>query len=167
MSGCDFALTQFENVSQAWRQPGSTIKPFIYSAALEKGFSPGTEIDDAPLTDVIANGSGQVWNPGNDDGRYDGPVTMRTALKKSRNLVSIRILQSITPPYAQQFLAKFGFEPERHPANQTMALGSGAVTPLQMAGAYTVFTNNNKHEKPNQIQKVADARGKVLFESNP
>jgi len=167
VGGFDFALNQFDHVSQAWRQPGSTIKPFIYSAALEKGFSPGTVIDDAPLTDVIANGSGQVWNPGNDDGRYDGPVTMRTALKKSRNLVSIRILQSITPPYAQQFLAKFGFEPERHPANLTMALGSGAVTPLQMAGAYTVFANGGYRVMPYLIQKVADARGKVLFESNP
>src|SRR3569832_2418240 len=137
MSGCDFALTQFENVSQAWRQPGSTIKPFIYSAALEKGFSPGTVIDDAPLTDVIANGSGQVWNPGNDDGRYDGPVTMRTALKKSRNLVSIRILQSITPPYAQQFLAKFGGGPGRRPAGRAGARGAGAGAPRRGAGAGT------------------------------
>ena len=167
VGGFDFALNQFDHVSQAWRQPGSTIKPFIYSAALEKGFSPGTVIDDAPLAEPVANGSGQVWNPGNDDGRYEGPVTMRTALKKSRNLVSIRILQSITPPYAQQFLEKFGFEPERHPANLTMALGSGAVTPLQMAGAYAVFANGGYRVPPYLIQKVVDARGKVLFESNP
>ena len=167
VGGFDFALNQFDHVTQAWRQPGSTIKPFIYSAALEKGFSPGTMIDDAPLTEAIANGKGEIWNPGNDDGRYDGPVTMRSALKKSRNLVSIRILQSITPPYAQQYLTRFGFEQERHPPNLTMALGSGAVTPLQMAGAYAVFANGGYRVMPYLIQKVVDARGKVLFESAP
>lgn len=167
VGGFDFALNQFDHVSQAWRQPGSTIKPFIYSAALEKGFSPGTVIDDAPLAEPVVGGNGQLWNPGNDDGRYEGPMTMRSALKKSRNLVSIRILQSITPPYAQQFLEKFGFEPDRHPANLTMALGTGAVTPLQMAGAYAVFANGGYRVPPYLIQKVVDARGKVLFESNP
>jgi penicillin-binding protein 1A len=167
VGGFDFAINQFDHVSQAWRQPGSTIKPFIYSAALEKGFSPGTLINDAPLTEVVADSNGQAWNPGNDDNNYDGPVTMRTGLKKSKNLVSVRILREITPPYARDYLGRFGFEPEKHPANLTMTLGSGSVTPLQMAGAYSVFANGGFQVSPYLIQKVVDSRGSVLIESKP
>jgi penicillin-binding protein 1A len=166
VGGFDFALNQFDHVSQAWRQPGSTIKPFVYSAALEKGFSPGTLIADEPLTEELAE-NGQAWNPGNDDGNYDGPVTMRTGLKKSKNLVSIRILRAITPEYARDYIARFGFEANRHPANLTMTLGTGAVTPLQMAGAYAVFANGGFQVAPYLIQKVVDARGNVITESKP
>jgi penicillin-binding protein 1A len=166
VGGFDFALNQFDHVTQAWRQPGSTIKPFIYSAALEQGFSPATVINDAPLTEEVSN-NGQAWNPGNDDGNYEGPVTMRTGLKKSRNLVSIRILRTITPPYARDYLTRFGFEADKHPANLTMTLGTGAVTPLQMAGAYAVFANGGFQVTPYLIQKVVDARGNVLTESKP
>ena len=167
VGGFDFSLNQFDHVTQAWRQPGSSIKPFIYSAALEKGFSPGTVVNDAPLDINVTDTGGQLWDPQNDDGRYDGPVTMRTGLKKSKNLVSIRILQTITPPYAQEHLARFGFDASRHPANLTMTLGTGSVTPLQMAGAYAVFANGGYQVAPYLIQKVVDARGTVLFESNP
>jgi penicillin-binding protein 1A len=167
VGGFDFTLNQFDHVGQAWRQPGSSIKPFIYSAALEKGFSPSTLVNDAPLAINVSDTGGQSWDPQNDDGKYDGPVTMRTGLKRSKNLVSIRILQSITPGYAQQFLAHFGFDPAKHPANLTMTLGTGSVTPLQMAGAYAVFANGGYQVAPYLIQKVLDNRGKVLSEAKP
>ncbi|HJV85156.1 MAG TPA: penicillin-binding protein 1A [Noviherbaspirillum sp.] len=167
VGGFDFTLNQFDHVTQAWRQPGSSIKPFIYSSALEKGFSPGTVVNDAPLSIDTAVTGGQPWDPQNDDGRYDGPITMRTGLKKSKNLVSIRILQSITPGYARDYLSRFGFDADKHPLNLTMALGTGSVTPLQMAAAYSVFANGGYQVRPYLISKVADAQGKVLFESKP
>ncbi|RQO36407.1 penicillin-binding protein [Herminiimonas sp. KBW02] len=166
VGGFDFALNQFDHVTQAWRQPGSTIKPFIYSAALEKGFSPGTLINDAPLAEDSEGEQGsKAWNPGNDNGKYDGPVTMRTGLKRSKNLVSIRILRKITPAYAIEHLGHFGFEADKQPANLTLTLGTGSVTPLQMAGAYSVFANGGFKVAPYLIQKVVDARGKVLLEA--
>lgn len=167
VGGFDFTLNQFDHVNQAWRQPGSTIKPFIYSAALEKGFSPGTLINDAPLTLNSGDSGGQSWDPQNDDGQYEGPVSMRTGLKKSKNLVSIRILQSISPGYAQQYLAKFGFERDKHPANLTMTLGTGSVTAMQVASGYAVFANGGYQVKPFIIQKVVNNRGQVLIDSQP
>lgn len=166
VGGFDFALNQFDHVTQAWRQPGSTIKPFIYSAALEKGYWPGAMIEDSPLPNLVSD-NGKAWNPGNDDGIYEGPITMRTGLKKSRNLVSIRLLQSIGPSYARDFITRFGFEAERHPANLTMTLGTGAVTPMQMAGAYAVFANGGYQIAPYLIAKVVDARGNVISAADP
>jgi penicillin-binding protein 1A len=166
VGGFDFALNKFDHVTQAWRQPGSTIKPFIYSAALEKGFWPGAMIEDAPITGVIGE-NGREWKPGNDDGQYEGEVTMRTGLKRSRNLVSIRLLQEISPPYARDYLTRFGFDAERHPANLTMTLGTGATTPLQMAGAYAVFANGGYQVMPYLIRKIINARGEVLSEAQP
>jgi len=167
VGGFDFALNQFDHVTQAWRQPGSSIKPFIYSAALEKGFSPNTLINDAPLALNVSDTGTQAWAPQNDDGSSDGPVTMRTGLKRSKNLVSIRILQSITPVYAREYLTRFGFEQERHPANLTMTLGTGATTPLQMASAYAVFANGGYRVAPYLIEKVVDARGNLLSQAKP
>jgi penicillin-binding protein 1A len=166
VGGFDFALNKFDHVTQAWRQPGSTIKPFIYSAALERGLSPGTLINDAPLGDDAPTDNGKTWNPGNDDGKYDGPITMRTGLKKSKNLVSIRILRKITPEYAKQHLSHFGFDQDKQPTNLTLTLGTGSVTPLQMAGAYSVFANGGFKTTPYLIQKVTDAKGNVLLEAN-
>ncbi len=167
VGGFDFNLNQFDHVSQAWRQPGSSIKPFIYSAALEKGLSPATVINDAPLSLNASDAGGQTWEPQNDDGKHDGPVSMRTGLKRSKNLVSIRILQTITPSYAQEYLTRFGFDADKHPANLTMTLGTGSVTPLQMASAYAVFANGGFQVAPYLIQKVIDGRGKVLMENKP
>jgi penicillin-binding protein 1A len=167
VGGFDFNLNKFDRVRQAWRQPGSSIKPFIYSAALEKGFSPGTVINDVPLAiDMSYNGS-QIWEPKNDNGNYDGPVSMRTGLVRSKNVVSVRILREIGPEYARDYLSRFGFDPDRHPANLTIALGTGAVTPLQMAGAYAVFANGGYQVNPYLIQKITDARGMVLAEAKP
>lgn len=162
VGGFDFGISQFDHVSQAWRQPGSTIKPFVYSAALEKGLTPATMINDAPLE--MTDGSGRSWTPQNDNGSHDGPVSMRYGLKRSKNLVSIRILQQITPNYAQNYLGRFGFTPDKHPDNLTLALGTGSVTPLQMASAYAVFANGGYQRQPYLIARITDARGNVLAE---
>lgn len=168
VGGFDFAINQFDRVTQAWRQPGSSIKPFIYSAALEKGFFPATMINDAPFSDDLSDGLANVnWKPQNDDGLYEGPVSMRTGLKRSKNLVSLRILRSITPAYALDYIDRFGFDRKRHPNDLTMTLGTGTVTPLQVAGGYAVFANGGYQVAPYLIQKVVDARGVVLSEANP
>lgn len=167
VGGFDFNLNKFDRVRQAWRQPGSSIKPFIYSAALEKGFSPGTVINDVPLAIDMSHNGSRLWEPKNDNGIYDGPVSMRTGLVRSKNVVSIRILREIGPEYARDYLSRFGFDPERHPANLTIALGTGAVTPLQMAGAYSMFANGGFQVNPYLIQKITDARGAILAEATP
>ena len=167
VGGFDFNAAQFNHVTQAWRQPGSAIKPFIYSAALEKGYSPGTLVNDAPLTLTGAETGGQAWTPQNDDDVYDGPISLRTALAQSKNVAAVRLLRAITPQYAHEFLPRFGFDAAKQPVNYTLALGTGAVTPLQMAGAYSVFANGGFQITPYLIQKVADTRGNVLFEAKP
>lgn len=167
VGGFDFAKNKFNHVTQAWRQPGSSFKPFIYSAALEKGFTPATVVNDAPLFFDAGITGGQPWEPKNYDGTFDGPMSMRTGLKKSKNMVSIRILQSIGAPYAQNWLTNFGFEAEKHPAYLTMALGAGSVTPMQMVTAYSVFANGGYRINPYLIAKVTDQRGKVLLETKP
>lgn len=167
VGGFDFGLSEFNHVTQAWRQPGSTMKPFIYSAALEKGYSPGTLVNDAPLTLTSAETGGPPWSPQNDDNVYDGAITLRTALAQSKNVAAVRLLRGITPQVAHDFLPRFGFDAARHPVNYTLALGTGAVTPLQMAGAYSVFANGGYQINPYLIQKVVDSRGTVLFEAKP
>jgi penicillin-binding protein 1A len=162
VGGFDFNQNKLDHVTQAWRQPGSSIKPFIYSAALEKGFGPGVLVNDAPI--AIDTGNGRVWEPQNDDGKYDGPITIRTGLKRSKNMVSIRLLQTISPPYAKEYLGRFGFDTERHPDNLTLTLGTGAATPLQMAAGYAVFANGGNRVSPGLIRRVTDARGNVLQE---
>ena len=125
--GFDFARSQFNHATQALRQPGSSFKPFVYSAALEKGFGPGSIVDDSPLTFSAAQTGGQLWEPKNYDGTYDGPISIRQALVRSKNLVSIRILQAIGTRYAQDYITRFGFEAKLHPPYLTMALGAGKV----------------------------------------
>jgi len=167
VGGFDFGRNKYNHVIQAWRQPGSSFKPFIYSAALEKGFTPATVINDAPIVLDPAETGGQLWEPKNYDGNYSGPIRLRAALAKSKNLVSIRILQSITPQYAQEYITRFGFEAGQHPPYLTMALGAGSVTPLQMAAAYSVFANGGYRVKPYFIQRVLDSRGKLLAQTKP
>ena len=167
VGGFDFNRSQYNHATQAVRQPGSSFKPFIYSAALEKGFTPSTIINDEPLQFTATQTGGQAWDPKNYDGKYDGPMPMRTALMRSKNLVSIRILQSIGTNYAQDYITKFGFDAKLHPPYLTMALGAGNVTPLQMVGGYSVFANGGFRVKPYFIQRVEDGRGAVLFEEKP
>ncbi|MCY7372050.1 MAG: penicillin-binding protein 1A [Polaromonas sp.] len=167
VGGFDFQKNKFNHVTQAWRQPGSSFKPFIYSAALEKGFTPSTVINDSPLFFDAGVTGGQPWEPKNYDGNFDGPMSLRTGLKKSKNMVSIRILQAIGPQRAQEWLANFGFEADKHPAYLTMALGAGSVTPIQMATAYSVFANGGYRINPFLVAKITDQRGKVLLDSRP
>ena len=165
VGGFDFGKSKFNHVVQAWRQPGSSFKPFIYSAALERGFTPQTIVNDAPLFfDASVTGS-QAWEPKNYDGKFEGPMPLRQALAKSKNMVSIRILQSIGPAYAQEWIGRFGFEAEKHPAYLTMALGAGSVTPLQMAEAYSVFANGGYRIAPLLVLRITDNKGRVLQES--
>jgi len=162
VGGFDYRNGKFNHVTQAWRQPGSSFKPFIYSAALEKGFTAATVVNDAPLFfDAGATGS-QPWEPKNYDGTFDGPLPLRRALAKSKNMVSIRVLQTIGPPYAQQWVTRFGFEADKHPPYLTMALGAGSVTPLQMASAYGVFANGGYLVAPRLIDRITDQKGRVL-----
>lgn len=167
VGGFDFNRNKFNHVTQAWRQPGSSFKPFIYSAALEKGFSPATIINDAPLYFSAAQTGGQPWEPKNYGGGFMGPMTMRVGLMKSRNLVSIRILQAITPAYAQKYITRFGFDADKHPAYLPMALGAGMVTPMQMATAYAVFANGGYRINPFIVSRITDARGNVLMDEKP
>ena len=167
VGGFDFEKNKFNHVTQAWRQPGSSFKPFIYSAALEKGFTPATVVNDAPLFFDAGVTGGQPWEPKNYDGGFEGPMSLRTALKKSKNLVSIRILQSIGAKYGQEWITHFGFDADKHPAYLTMALGAGSVTPMQMATGYSVFANGGYRVNPYLITKITDQRGKVLLQSTP
>ncbi|MBI1892274.1 MAG: penicillin-binding protein 1A [Burkholderiales bacterium] len=167
VGGFDFNRNKFNHVTQAWRQPGSSFKPFIYSASLEKGLSPSTVINDAPISFDGGQTGGQAWEPKNYDGKYDGPMPMRRGLAKSKNMISIRILHKIGAKYGQEFTTRFGFDAEKNPPYLTLALGAGAVTPLQMAGAYAVFANGGYKINPYIITKVTDNSGKVLVETTP
>jgi len=165
--GFDYNANKFNHVTQAWRQPGSSFKPFIYSAALEKGFTPATVLNDAPFVIDAAKTGGQLWEPKNYDGKFEGPMRLRTALTKSKNMVSIRLLQAIGPHYAQDYIQRFGFDPKMHPAYLTMALGAGSATPLQMAAAYSVFANGGYRVKPWFIERVEDNRGQTAYAAKP
>jgi len=165
VGGFDFQKNKFNHVTQAWRQPGSSFKPFIYSAALEKGFTPATIVNDAPLFFDAGVTGGQPWEPKNYDGKFEGPMSMRRGLAKSKNMVSIRILQAVGPQAAQNWVTRFGFDGEKHPAYLTMALGAGAVTPLQMVSAYSVFANGGYRINPWLITRVTEQQGKVLVQT--
>jgi penicillin-binding protein 1A len=167
IGGFNFGRNQFNRITQAWRQPGSSLKPFIYSAALEKGFTPATVINDAPLMFDAEQTGSEPWQPKNFDNEFAGPIRMRQGLTKSKNMVSIRILQSITPQYAQDYLTKFGFAADKHPPYLTMALGAGSVTPLQMLAGYSIFANGGFRVTPYFIQRIEDAQGKVLNKAKP
>ncbi|MDO9194649.1 MAG: penicillin-binding protein 1A [Undibacterium sp.] len=167
VGGFDYNINKFNHVSQAWRQPGSSFKPFIYSSSLEKGFSPSTIINDAPISFDAGQTGGQAWEPKNYDGKYEGPMTMRKGLTKSKNMISIRILNKVGAKYGQEYTSRFGFLPEKNPPYLTLALGAGAVTPLQMAGAYAVFANGGYKINPYLISKITDTTGKILSQAIP
>ncbi|HDR9100813.1 TPA: penicillin-binding protein 1A [Burkholderia vietnamiensis] len=167
VGGFDYNKNKFNHVTQAWRQPGSSFKPFIYSASLDKGLGPATVINDGPLYFSAAETGGQPWEPKNYGGGFEGPMSMRTALQRSRNLVSIRILNHIGTKYAQQYITRFGFDAERHPAYLPMALGAGQVTPLQMAGAYSVFANGGFRVNPYLLAEVTDPSGAIVARAQP
>jgi len=167
VGGFDFDRNKFNHVTQAQRQPGSAFKPFIYSAALEKGFTPATVVNDAPFFVPADKAGGEDWEPKNYDGKFEGPMRVRAALAKSKNLVTVRVLQAIGPQYAQDYIGRFGFDPKLHPPYLTMGLGAGSVTPMQMVSAYAVFANGGYRVAPYLIARVVDAKGNVLSESSP
>ncbi|MEX8499309.1 penicillin-binding protein 1A [Leptothrix ochracea] len=163
VGGFDFAENQFNHVTQAWRQPGSSFKPFLYSAALENGVMPASVINDAPMDASLLGG----WDPKNSDDKYEGPMTLRQALAKSKNMVTIRLVQLLGPATARQWAARFGFDLERQPDNLTLALGAGSTTPLQLASAYAVVANGGMRINPLVIERITDANDKVLFQAPP
>jgi penicillin-binding protein 1A len=167
VGGFDFNHNQFNHVTQAWRQPGSSFKPFIYSAALEKGFTPASVINDAPLVVDLIDTGGEPWEPKNFDGEFEGPMRMRQGLIKSKNLVSIRILQSIGLEYTQDYVTKFGFDKDKIGPYLTMALGAVSVTPMQMLGGYSVFANGGFRVTPYLIQRVEDGQGNIISQAAP
>ncbi|RZA29059.1 MAG: PBP1A family penicillin-binding protein, partial [Lysobacteraceae bacterium] len=164
VGGFDYQLQKLNHATQAWRQPGSSIKPFVYSAALERGFFPGTTILDEPL-DFSDEKTYANWSPRNDDNLFEGPVTIRHAFTHSRNVPAVRMLSTLGVDYARGHLGRFGFDMARHPSNLTLALGTGAVTPLQLAGAYAVLANGGYRVEPVLSMTIQDRDGRVLFES--
>ncbi|WP_306603186.1 penicillin-binding protein 1A [Azonexus sp.] len=166
VGGFDFNRNKFNHVTQAWRQPGSSFKPFIYSAALEKGFHPGSMIADEPIVISAGETGSQAWQPKNYDGKYDGPMSMRTALAKSKNMVSIRLLQAIGTQYAQDYVSRFGFDADKHPPYLTMALGAGSVTPWQMVTGYAIFANGGFRVTPYAVREIRDEKGRVLAQAS-
>ncbi len=159
VGGFDFRSNQFNHVTQGWRQPGSSYKPFLYAAAMENGVMPETVINDAPLTDV------GDWTPQNADGSADGPITLREALARSKNLVSIRLVQLLGPQAAREWTGRYGFDVAKQPDNLTLALGAGATTPMQLASAYAVIANGGLRVTPVVIKRITDVDGKALFEA--
>ena len=166
VGGFDFLKNKFNHVTQAWRQPGSSFKPFIYSAALEKGFTQTTVVNDAPLFFSSGVTGSQAWEPKNYDGTFEGPMNLRRGLAKSKNMISIRVLQGVGAQNAQDWIARFGFDADKHPPYLTMALGAGSVTPMQMATGYSVFANGGYRVNPWLITKVTEQKtGKLLAQS--
>ncbi|MFT3760830.1 penicillin-binding protein 1A [Thauera sp.] len=167
VGGFDFNRNKFNHVTQGQRQPGSSFKPFIYSAALERGYGPGHVVADEPLYFPPGVTGSQAWEPKNSDGRYAGPMTIRDALARSKNMVSIRVLQDITPRFAQDYIGRFGFDSAKHPPYLPMALGAGSVTPWELAGAYAVFANGGYRINPYVIKEIYDGNGKLVARTNP
>ncbi|WP_263769818.1 penicillin-binding protein 1A [Propionivibrio soli] len=167
VGGFDFNRNKFNHVTQAWRQPGSSFKPFIYSGAIEKGFMPASIIDDAPISIPASVTGSQAWEPKNYDGKYEGPMRMRTALTKSKNMVSIRLLQASGVNFVQDYVTRFGFDADKHPPYLTMALGAGSVTPWQMVAAYSVFANGGYRIQPYVVREIVDEKGQVLAQAQP
>jgi len=167
VGGFHFQDGNFNRVTQAWRQPGSAFKPFIYAASLEKGLTPATQISDEPFMLTAQQTGSKPWSPKNYGNTYEPMLTMRQGLYKSRNMVSIRIMQAIGPKYVQDYLTRFGFDRERQPAVLPLALGAGSVTPLQLAGAYAIFANGGYRVPPYVIDRVTDSTGKVIMQAKP
>jgi penicillin-binding protein 1A len=167
VGGFDFNRNKFNRTIQAWRQPGSALKPFIYAAALSRGFSPATIVNDQQVEFDPGQTGGQVWDPKNYDDKYEGPISLREGLARSKNMVSIRVLHSIGPRYVQDYITRFGFEPEKNPPYLTLALGAGSVNLWQMSAAYAVFSNGGYRVNPYLIDRIVDLQGKVVARAQP
>ncbi|WP_428241382.1 penicillin-binding protein 1A [Gynuella sp.] len=166
VGGFDFRQNKYNRVIQAERQPGSNIKPFLYSAALAKGFTPATIMNDSPIT-IVDPVLETTWRPKNSGYVFDGPIRLREALYRSKNVVSIRILQNIGINYAINYISKFGFDPGKLPNNLTLALGSASITPMKIMEGYSVIANGGYKVTPYVIQRIEDVSGNILFENHP
>lgn len=167
VGGYDFYRRSFNRATQAKRQPGSSFKPFIYSAAIAKGFTPASLVNDAPIVLPGMGSGGRAWTPKNSDGRYAGFITLRQALTASKNMVSIRILMAMGVDYARQYVQHFGFRLEQIPNSLSMALGSGEVTPMQMAEGYAIFANGGFKVSNYVIDRIYDSRGNLRARMQP
>ncbi len=166
VGGFDFRQSNFNRALQASRQPGSSFKPFVYTAALQNGFTPATIVNDSPVViqDAALEGA---WRPENDGGTFLGPTRLREALYRSRNLVSIRVLRSIGLPALIDTLEQFGFNREELPRNLSLALGSHAMTPVQMASGYAVFANGGFRVEPYLVSRIEDDEGIPVHQARP
>lgn len=167
VGGFSFQDGNFNRTTQAWRQPGSAFKPFIYAAGLERGLTPATQVSDEPFVLTAQQTGSRAWSPKNYGGNYEPMVTMRQGLYRSKNMVSIRIMQAVGPDYVQDYITRFGFDRERQPAVLPLALGAGSVTPLQLASAYGVFANGGYRIPPYLIDRVTDSSGNVIMQAKP
>jgi len=166
VGGFDFYQSKFNRATQAQRQPGSSFKPFVYSAALNRGYTVASLFNDAPV--VFDDPSLETtWRPENYSGKFYGPTRMREALTRSRNLVSIRLVRAIGPRYAARYARRFGFRDEQMPKDLSLALGSGTATPMEMARAYSVWANGGFYVEPYYIQEIRDSRDEVIYKANP
>ncbi|MES9861598.1 MAG: penicillin-binding protein 1A [Candidatus Thiodiazotropha sp. LLP2] len=166
VGGYDFYLSKFNRVTQANRQPGSGFKPFIYSSALEAGFNPASIINDAPVV-FDDEGLEAAWRPENYSGKFFGPTRLRYALTHSRNLVSIRLLRKIGIKHAINYASRFGFDKNQLPRDLSLALGSGAVTPLAIGEGYSVLANGGFYVSSHIIESIRDENGELLYQANP
>ena len=164
--GFSFGQSNYNRAIQAKRQPGSSFKPFIYSAALDAGFTPATLVNDAPIV-LVEEGLDRVWRPKNDNNTFLGPIRLREALYKSRNLVSIRLLQTLGIPQTLDYIQRFGFKPEDLPANLSLALGTATLTPMEIATGWTAFANGGYKIEPYLIERIEDRDGKEILRTNP
>lgn len=167
VGGFSFGDDQFNRVTAAWRQPGSAFKPFIYASTLERGITPATQVSDEPFTLTAEQTGSKAWSPKNYGNAYEPMLTMRQGLYKSKNMVSIRLMQAVGPKYVQDYITRFGFDRSRNPAVLPLALGAGAVTPLQLADGYAVFANGGYRVLPYLIDHITDSSGKVIMQAKP
>ncbi len=163
--GFSFGQSNYNRAIQAKRQPGSSFKPFVYSAALDAGYTPATLVNDSPI--VFDDGGDRVWRPKNDNNTFLGPIRLREALYKSRNLVSIRLLRTIGIPYTLEYVERFGFKAEDLPANLSLALGTATLTPMEIASGWTAFANGGYRIEPYLVERIEDRDGNPVFEANP
>ena len=164
--GFSFGQSNYNRAIQAKRQPGSSFKPFVYSAALDAGFTPATLVNDSPIV-FVEEGIDRVWRPKNDNNTFLGPIRLREALYKSRNLVSIRLLQTLGIPYTVDYIKRFGFKGEDLPPNLSLALGTATLTPMEVTIGWTAFANGGYKIEPYLIERIEDRDGKTVFEANP
>lgn len=167
VGGFSYLRSKFNRATMAARQPGSSFKPYIYSAAFERGFTPASIINDAPLALPDPSRPGGLWTPGNDDGKFDGPMRLRRALVLSKNLVSVRLLDAIGVRFARDYATRFGFSKDQLPNNLSLALGTASVSPMSMARGFAVFANGGYLVTPSFISEIDDRNGKPVYQANP